>query len=774
MDSQNPTTAPPASGKMRMSPEAVKWLDGAVLRPPGMPVKPLGEYSEAERTEIDAYGMREYARRACESAWRKYDGTGPAPLDASDKPIKKGAPVELLPPPAGEDEARIRYPQYFGAAPTRGATAPGRTIRPPDEPAPGAPGSAIIPAEYIRLCIAEIDLARLIVDTAAGRLRRITESGEWLTWRDGDGWRPFTYDALLAAVALCGRENLGSRNRKGEEYPTPGPGGRSSTAAGVIRELAGLPGVQSAAADWDRNPGLVGLPGARLLDVRTGEQHAMTRDNLIRRQLAAAPADADAFARSRFSSLIRHVVPDDDEREYLKRRLGAALIAAPGLDDLIWLSGPSGCGKGGLVAALRGAFGEYAAVLPVSELIAGGNRGHLQWLAKLNGARILIADDVPPRALDVGVINRLLGSVLSAHHMRRESFDFMLTAPIFATSNYPPQVDAADGGFRRRLKPIAAGPSIPEPDQDPEVRPSMATAAECAAVVRWLCDGARAFTADGCPVPESIRARTADVAATTPLAEFVETFPPGEWIESGDLWRQWQAFKTGRGEQPGGRRTLTARLQADHGWCPERSATLARRRGWRVPGIGRMDALDALDASHVLTSPVARTRARSENSITDNMSQVSNASNASKGAPLPDDDEFPPGGLSVTAAPVDQGPRGGGEGTEKPPAPPGDQGRGGEGDTMKPKGRYLGILPPDPTWAGETCQRCQGTKLTATGDPCLDCEPLHVYIDRDRPLPADELERARRFLADRQTDRPVPSNVGRRLLARLGVDATVH
>ena len=320
---------------MRMRPEVVKWLDGAVLRPPGMPTKPLGEYSEAERAEIHAYGMRETARRACESAWRKWDGDGPAPLDASGKPIKKGAPCELLPPPAGEDEARIRYPQYFGAAPALGAAAPGRTIRPPDEPAPrpGAPGSAIIPAEHIRICLAESDLAGLIADTAAGRLRHVAENGEWLTWHDGNGWRPVTYSALLAAVALCGRENIGTRTKDGDEYLTPRLGGRASTAAGVLRELAGWRGVESAAADWDRNPGLVGLPGARLLDVRTGQLHPMTRNDLIRRQLAAAPADADAFARSRFSSLIHHVVPDDDEREYLKRRLGAALIAAPGLDD---------------------------------------------------------------------------------------------------------------------------------------------------------------------------------------------------------------------------------------------------------------------------------------------------------------------------------------------------------------------------------------------------------------------------------------------------------
>ena len=469
------------------------------------------------------------------------------------------------------------------------APVPSGTIDPASMAAP-PPGA--IPAGPVRMCFAESDLAGLIAETAAGRLRHVAESGEWLTWRDGNGWRPITYAGLLAAVALCGRQNLGTRTKAGDEYLTPRSGGQASTAAGVLRELMGWRGVESTAADWDRDPGLVGLPGAQLLDVRTGQQRPMVRDNLIRRRLAAVPADADAFARSRFSSVIHHVVPDAAEREYLQRRLGAALLGTPGLDDLIWLSGASGSGKGVAVAAWRAAFGEYAAVLPVSELIAGGNRGHLQWLAKLYGARILIADDVPPRALDVSVINRLLGSVLSAHLMRKGSFDFTLTAPVIATSNYPPQVDAADAGFRRRLRPIAAGPPIPERDQDPAVRASMTTAAECAAVIRWLIIGARAFAADGCPVPDSIRQRTADVVSSTPMAEFVATFTTGEWIESGELWRQWRAFKTARGEQSGGRRTFTARLQIDHGWRPERAGH-GRTRGWRVPAdaCGRNESI---------------------------------------------------------------------------------------------------------------------------------------------------------------------------------------
>ena len=95
MSVSQPPTEPPAPppGKMRTPPEIVKWLEGAVT------------------TE------REAARAACKSAWR---------LD------ERGKPAELLPAPAGVDEARMRYPQYFAAY---GGAAPGGA----EQPNRGAP-----------------------------------------------------------------------------------------------------------------------------------------------------------------------------------------------------------------------------------------------------------------------------------------------------------------------------------------------------------------------------------------------------------------------------------------------------------------------------------------------------------------------------------------------------------------------------------------------------------------------------------------------------------
>ena len=161
-------------------------------------------------------------------------------------------------------------------------------------------------------------------------------------------------------------------------------------------------------------------------------------------------------------------------------------------DDLLWLFGDAGSGKGVVLAALRAAFGSYAAVIPAAEVTAGGSRGHSQWRARLRGARLMLIDDAPPRDLDCGVVNSLLGSVMSANLMRQGGVDFRVDAPLLVTANRLPTIPANDAGFRRRLKAVQAGAAIPRDEQDPELRRAVTMPVEQAAIVRWLTDGARA------------------------------------------------------------------------------------------------------------------------------------------------------------------------------------------------------------------------------------------------------------------------------------------
>ena len=156
----------------------------------------------------------------------------------------------------------------------------------------------------IRLCTGEDELCELIREFAEGRLGRVGDDGQWLAFHAGRGWLGVTDGEMLKGAATVGRLNLGSRDSDGSPTMNPRTGGRATTAAGVLRLLAGC--VESAASTWDSDSALVGV-GGDALHLRTGTMRPAVAADRLRRRLAAAPADDDAYAVSRWQGVIEHV-----------------------------------------------------------------------------------------------------------------------------------------------------------------------------------------------------------------------------------------------------------------------------------------------------------------------------------------------------------------------------------------------------------------------------------------------------------------------------------
>ena len=428
--------------------------------------------------------------------------------------------------------------------------------------------SRLWPVDSDARCRSEAEIVDQLAKSAAGRLRFVEEESSWWLFHDGEGWRQVSDRTLVKAVMAFGQATFGQDkylNGEARWARNPRVGGRYSTARGAIYPLGGDHRVRTVAADWDAEPPVLGLPDGKLLNLDTGERRPVEPVDLVRRKLAATPATEGEYRASRFRALVEHVIPDDQEREYLRRRLGAALGDVPGMDDLVALIGPAGSGKGCLLAALGGAFGSYRVGVPATQLIRrSGPEAHPEWKARLAGARLMVADDLPAGNLDPDVIKGLLGTEVTARPMRGSSFDFTVNAPLLTTSNHPPSLSAADGAVDRRLKPIRCGEAVADPD--PEVRAAMATPREWAAVLYWLETGYRDCRRGGCPVPRSVRDATAEIRAGTPLTEFSEQFEPGSQHTSREVYAKYERFARERHERPMGRNKLTQILKREYGW----------------------------------------------------------------------------------------------------------------------------------------------------------------------------------------------------------------
>ena len=839
-------TDPPEAGRGDgpLAPKRLIYLPAGVL-----PVGPGNVYATEGASDADAargLGLRAIGRNATPSAeslsrldkaatYRVVPDNDPSgyaqAVKCADAMTAAGLRVELIDPLALNPDAAEKYDlrdwvrstdtDAAGAAALldkavvdvdvirkRIPAAPARTE--PASPAGDADvGDGFIPIarRHVELCASEETAAKAISRRAKGRLACIHQTGEWLVFA-AHGWCYVHRTAIEEACADFAQWNIGSTDKKtGEATYSPRSTGRKS----VGRAITGLlePMVGTEFEEWDVTGNIIMLPDGALLDVFTGQQRPGTPADRVRRRVPVAPASEDDYNGSVFRAVLESLIPDAAEREYLQRRLGAALVNAPGMDDLIWLFGPPGAGKGTVLEALAQAFGDYGRGVPAGELIKGRpHNSHPAWVARLAGARILFADDVPAgHALEENAINLLLGSLITANRMRREPFDFRLCAPLIVTSNAEPRQATSNV---RRLKPIECSPAASE---DPTVRAAMRTAPERAAVVRWLCVGAFHFARIGCTAPESIKARARDVAADAPVAIFTEQFPVGDRFRTGDVWRRWQMFAQEQGcaGLAKNQTALAARLKA-HGW------TTSKSNGIRY-----------------LTAPPPGQGADRVGLLIDYARECRTLYRVNKEhdpARPPEPDEFPAGALGPAAPPVDQGAGGGSQqpgflestpplarvadqqsaAPESAPAPPvetmpsnrtpapepaperedgsGDQtARGGDqdgtgasdtrpvsgdlrlGDWDPERGRLIGILPADKTCGacggtgrqggsdcdrcggaglrpeGDTCPRCLGSGKTATGQPCLSCMPLAVFVDPDRhPLPPEELQAATAYV----------------------------
>ena len=419
----------------------------------------------------------------------------------------------------------------------------------------------------------------------------------WLRWRDGAGWQLDPAGrGILEAVGEYGRDRL-MIIRKDGPVPDPVRGGKAGTARGVVAFLSAQ--LSSDPAAWDADRMLLGLPGGDVLEIASRTIRSATRADRITLRLPAQPADEAAYLKHAVRTVLEHVIPNDEHREYFQRRLGAALADESGEDDFIALHGSTRGGKGSLVALLKATFGTYQKGVPPRALLAGQRDLHEGWKVSLRGARLIIADELGDANLDPEAVKGILGTSIVAAAKNRAEVTFELNAPVVATSNHPPSLANPDGGVDSRLKPIETGVQLPEGQQDPGIRAAMRTPEAAGVMLWWLLEGYQKFKAGGCPVPRSIREATAAVRAATPLAEFAATYPAGAERSVEIVYTEYREFMAKAGGRPYGKRKMGNMLCGECGWG-------------RFDGTGRTRMLRVAQVAHLNPSRFDLSCAREE------------------------------------------------------------------------------------------------------------------------------------------------------------------
>ena len=385
----------------------------------------------------------------------------------------------------------------------------------------------------------EDSVALALAHEQADDLRYVAKSSQWMRW-SGERWQSedtlSAFDELRKLCRMAGDS-------------------RARTVAAVVM-LARTDRRMAATVDqWDRGTMLLSAKGATV-DLATGASRSPDRRDYLTKQAGASIAEP-GMPHPLWSDFLDTVTQADETLiGFLQRYAGYCLTGETREHVLAFLYGPGANGKGVFVGTLAKIMGDYAISAPIEMFLASKHDRHPTEIARLKGARLVVAQETQKgRRWDETKLKILTSSDwLSGHFMRQDFFDFDPTHKLLITGNHKPSLSSVDEAIRRRLLLVPFTVEIPEAERDPDFATKLVP--EYPAIFRWMVNGCLEWQRDGLDVPERVRKASDDYFANQDTL--------GQWIEDclivGDpraftttraLFGSWKAWTDVRNIRPG-------------------------------------------------------------------------------------------------------------------------------------------------------------------------------------------------------------------------------
>jgi putative DNA primase/helicase len=407
-------------------------------------------------------------------------------------------------------------------------------------------------------------MALLFADRHAHELRYVATWGRWLEF-DGTRW---AFDATLHAFdrsrVIC---------REVAANFTKGAVASAKTVAAIERLARADRRLAATVEQWDADPWLL-TAGDETLDLRTGVAREADPLDYITKKAACAAAPPGT-PHPLWSAFLDRVTDADVElQRFLARYVGYSLTGITSEHKFVFAHGTGANGKSTFINTIAGLFGDYATIADMATFIASNTERHPADLAKLNGARLVVAQETKQgRRWDETKLKTLTGGdKITARYMRMDYFDFTPTFKLFIAGNHKPRLATVDEAMQRRLLLPPFTVQIPKAERDTDLPRKLE--AEWPAILRWAIDGCLEWQRIGLAPPDSVRVATD--------AYFEEQDTIGEWLEDctetggafafvriSDLFSSWVAWCEARNLKPGSAMALSEALR-DRGHIKKR------------------------------------------------------------------------------------------------------------------------------------------------------------------------------------------------------------
>jgi putative DNA primase/helicase len=333
----------------------------------------------------------------------------------------------------------------------------------------------------------------------------------------------------------------------------------SEKAVSAVERLSkDRPEFRATANQFDPDPWMLGLPGGRVLDLRTGEERETRPSDRLTRALPVAPSKLPPQESCpRWLQYLEQTHPGDLELHgYLQRFFGYAITASVREECIIFFIGKAGSGKNTCYETIQAVFGSYCHQLPLDLLLEEAKEDRrLNHIADLLGKRLGICNEgARSKKLDRNALKNLSGGgMVKGRRLGHQAFDFPMQAKILIVANDPPVLDL-DEAMKQRVHVVPFNVVFRGiPGKDDKGLKDYFKTHELAGIALWIVDGCLEWQRVGLNPPASVVSRTNEyfVSADT-IDQFIEEcceFSSEFFGETLRLFQAAKAFCEARGER---------------------------------------------------------------------------------------------------------------------------------------------------------------------------------------------------------------------------------
>lgn len=276
-----------------------------------------------------------------------------------------------------------------------------------------------------------------------------------------------------------------------------------SSVASVVSLAQSNPASAARTGDFDADLMIVGTPGGTL-DLHTGDLRPARREDMVKKQVAVAPASKGTDAPTWTRFLNDAFEGDQDKISFMQRAAGYALTGKTTEHKLLFLYGTGRNGKSVFLDTLQWIWGDYARRAAATTFLHSTAERHPTDIAGLDGARLVVGSELPKgKTWDESVIKDLTGGdKMTARFMRGDFFDFDPQLTLMIAGNNMPSFRGVDEAIRARVVLVPFTVTIHASQRDKGLPDKLK--AEAPAILRWAVEGALEWQRRGLDVPAKI------------------------------------------------------------------------------------------------------------------------------------------------------------------------------------------------------------------------------------------------------------------------------